>query len=69
MSLTVTQWRRAKNITQQAMADRLGVHVSTYLNWEKKPGQITIENAIKISEILEVPLNDIIFALPEEVSA
>lgn len=35
MSLTVRQWRRAKDITQEQMAESLGIHVNTYQNWEE----------------------------------
>ena len=54
-------WRRAKNISQQEMADRLNVHVGTYQNWEKNPQKISIDHAKKISEILGVSINDISF--------
>ena len=54
-------WRRAKDITQQEMANRLNVHVGTYQNWEKEPSKISIERAKQISEILGVSINDISF--------
>ncbi|MBR2654701.1 MAG: helix-turn-helix transcriptional regulator [Lachnospiraceae bacterium] len=62
MALTLRQWRKAREITQEKMADRLGVHINTYQNWEKEPGKITIENSKKIAEILGVPLDDISFS-------
>ena len=62
MALTLRQWRKAREITQEKMADRLGVHINTYPNWEKEPGKITIENSKKIAEILGVPLDDISFS-------
>ena len=62
MALTLRQWRKAREITQEKMADRLGVHINTYQNWEKAPGKITIENSKKIAEILGVPLDDISFS-------
>jgi transcriptional regulator with XRE-family HTH domain len=61
MALTVRQWRKAREMTQEQMAEKLGVHMNTYMNWEKDPGKISIANAKAISEILEVPLDDIVF--------
>jgi transcriptional regulator with XRE-family HTH domain len=43
------------------MSEKLGVHINTYLNWEKDPGKISIDHAKKISEVLGVPLDEIIF--------
>ena len=61
MALTVRQWRRAKEITQEDMAKSLGVHVNTYQKWEESPGKISIDNALKIAKILDTSLNDISF--------
>ena len=61
MALTVRQWRLAKEITQQTMAEKLGVHVNTYMSWEKEPENISVTNARKISEILELPFDEIRF--------
>lgn len=59
--LTLRQWRRAKDISQEYMASRLGVHLNTYQNWEKDPGKISITNAAKIVDILEVSPDEISF--------
>lgn len=64
MSLTLREWRRAKEISQQAMADKIGVHVNTYMKMEKRPNKIAIEDAVKISTILAVPMDQINFNLP-----
>ena len=61
MSLTVRQWRRAKDITQEQMAESLGIHVNTYQNWEEAPEKISIEKAVKIAEIFGVTLDDVSF--------
>lgn len=61
MSLTVRQWRRAKDITQEQMAESLGIHVNTYQNWEESPEKISIEKAVKIAEIFGVTLDDVSF--------
>lgn len=61
MVLTLRQWRRAKEITQQGMADMLGVHVNTYQNWEEAPDKISIANAVKIAKIFNLTIGDIDF--------
>lgn len=61
MALTMRQWRMAKEISQEAIAKQLGVHVNTYLNWEKAPEKISVAHAEKIAEILGVPIEDIEF--------
>lgn len=61
MALTVRQWRRLKDYTQANMAEKLGIHINTYQNWEDHPEKISIENAVKLSEIFDVTLNEIIF--------
>lgn len=58
---TVRAWRRAKEISQEDMAVRLGIHVNTYQNWEAEPEKISIGNAKKIAEIFGVSLDDILF--------
>lgn len=60
-SQSLRAWRRAKEISQSDMADRLGVHLNTYQNWEKEPQKISISNAVKIAEILNVSMNEISF--------
>ena len=59
--LTLRAWRRAKEISQDDMAERLDVHVNTYQNWEKEPEKISIANAVKIADILGVGMNEILF--------
>lgn len=64
--LTMRQWRRVRDFTQEEMAKRLNVHINTYQNWEQHPEKISIANAIKITQVLNVPMNDISFT--KEVS-
>lgn len=59
--LTVREWRLAKEISQQEMADRLGVHVNTYIAMEKEPEKIRIGQAVRISDIFGIPLSNIDF--------
>ena len=63
--LTLRAWRRAKEISQEDMAERLNVHTNTYQNWEKEPEKISIANAVKIADILGVGMNEILFKSEE----
>lgn len=60
MKLTLREWRRLKEITQEQMAEVCGVHINTYRNWEEKPSEIKISCAIKLAERLGITLDDII---------
>jgi transcriptional regulator with XRE-family HTH domain len=62
---TVRAWRRAKEISQEDMANRLGIHVNTYQNWESEPEKISISNAKRIAEIFGLSLDDILFEKQE----
>ena len=61
MKLTLRQWRGAKELTQREMSERLNVHINTYQKWEENPGSIKIMDAQHISEIFDVPLDEIDF--------
>ena len=37
MKLTLREWRRLKEVTQEQMAEVCGIHINTYRNWEEKP--------------------------------
>ena len=61
MKLTLEEWRRAKKVSQEQMADLVGVHVNTYRTWEENPGEIRLSKAAIIAERLEITLDDILF--------
>lgn len=61
MAMSMKAWRKAKDLTQSEMAERLGIHVNTYINWESNPQNISISNCICIASVLGVSFNDIIF--------
>lgn len=65
MSLTLREWRRVKEISQESMAERLQIHVNTYQNWEQNPGKIAFDKAVEISKILDVPIDEISFTSKE----
>ena len=59
--LTLRAWRRAKEITQEKMAELLDVATPTYISWEQNPENIKVSNAYKIADVLGVDISDIIF--------
>lgn len=61
MKFKLVEWRRAKGITQEEMAKRLGISKPTYVRWERKPQDITIGMAYAIADIFETELSAIIF--------
>ena len=62
MPLTLKQARVINEITQQKMADLLGIHLDTYRKIEKNPDLATIEQARKIAEATGVPVAQLFFA-------
>jgi DNA-binding XRE family transcriptional regulator len=65
MALTIREWRRLREISQETMAQKLKIHVNTYQNWEKEPGKINWEKAVEIANILNISLDDISFETRE----
>lgn len=61
MSLTLREWRRLKEISQEEMAEKLKVHVNTFQRWERESGKIPYDKACEIAAILEVPIDNISF--------
>lgn len=67
MALTIKAWRKVKGFSQVKMAEALGVHVNTYINWENEPQKMSIENGYRACDVLGVAFNDVIF-LPENAT-
>ena len=66
MKLTLVAWRRARNISQKNLAKKIGVHINTYIRWEKNPGKIPYDKALKTAEALGIELSDIL--LPSDIT-
>lgn len=58
---TLKSARMYRNLTQQEMADHLGVHSNTYAEWERHPENIRIKDAEKISLVLNMPMSAIFY--------
>lgn len=61
MKLTLREWRRLKEVSQEKMAEACGVHVNTYRAWEEKPSTIKLSDAKTITEMLDITIDDIVF--------
>ena len=61
MRITMKQARVGADMTQQQVADRLGVHVQTYQRMENNPEDVTIRQGKSFSEIVGVRFEDIFF--------
>ena len=59
--ITPKMARVGAGLTQQEVADALGVHVTTYGKMEKNPDEMTIAEALQFSKIVGLPLQDIFF--------
>jgi transcriptional regulator with XRE-family HTH domain len=59
MELVLKQLRERKGLTQQEVADALGVKVATYRTWEQGSVNITLENALRVSSVIGCTPNDL----------
>ena len=53
MGLSLKQWRLAKEISQEEMAVKCGVHRNTYAAWEDNSDNISVGNAKIIARALQ----------------
>ena len=61
MQITMKQARVGAEMTQQQVADLLGVHVQTYQRMEQHPQDVTIKQGKKFSDIVGYNFEDIFF--------
>lgn len=52
--------RESKNMSKTELAKKLSVHQSTISRWENEEMGATIDNAVDISEVLNVPLPELL---------
>jgi len=57
--LTIKQHRLIREISQEEMADKIGIHVQTYRAWEEKPEKISIAKAKKIAAVFNISISEI----------
>ncbi|MDR6920198.1 helix-turn-helix transcriptional regulator [Chryseobacterium sp. 2987] len=56
--------RKKKGYTQQEVADLLNISQPAYHKWETDLAKPAIENLLKISEVYEIDLNDLLEEVP-----
>lgn len=61
MPITMKMARVGANLTQQQVADKMGVHVQTYSKMENDSESVTIKEAKLFSSITGVSCSDIFF--------
>lgn len=61
MLLTMKKSRLLAEKTQRQMAEEMGVHVHTYLKWEKNPDGMTINKAKEFCKIVGADIEEIFF--------
>lgn len=57
--LMLKELRNSQGISQEEMAEKLGMKLSTYRTWERGISRISLENACEISRILNCTPNDL----------
>lgn len=62
---TLRQLRMFLGLTQEDMAERLGIVRQTWASYEAHPEKLSFEQGWKIARAMGVPFSDIIF-LPDE---
>ena len=61
MQITMKQARVGAEMTQQQVADRMGIHVQTYQRMEQHPQDVTIKQGKIFSEIVGCNFEDVFF--------
>ena len=77
MAISITWWlpmnfptqliqlRKQRDLTQQQMADEVGIHVNQIKRYEAGTTQPTLEALVKITKSLHVSLDDLVFGEDE----
>lgn len=59
MELQLKKIRRARKITQQGLADALGLHIKTIGNWESGKTMLGLDDACRVCDALGCTPNDL----------
>lgn len=62
MKFTVRQARVYRGITMEEMASKMNICCATYRKIERKPESATVKQALAISQITGIPVDDIFFS-------
>ncbi|SDM15665.1 helix-turn-helix transcriptional regulator [Sediminibacillus halophilus] len=61
MRLTLKQARLLAGFTQKEIAEMLGVHVHTYMKWERNPEEMSVGTAKHFSKIVDANFENLFF--------
>jgi DNA-binding XRE family transcriptional regulator len=61
MNYSPKQARLISDLSQEQVANKLGVHVQTYRKWEKTPDEMPVGTAKQFAEIVKLPVDEIFF--------
>lgn len=61
LQISMKQARVGAKLTQQEIADKMGIHVQTYQRMESHPGDVTIRQGKIFAEIVGLNFDDIFF--------
>jgi DNA-binding XRE family transcriptional regulator len=61
MKITMKQARILADLTQIEIAEILGVHVQTYMKWEKDPEEMSVGTAKQFARIVKREFDEIFF--------
>ena len=61
LKLTVAEARRMRGLTQKQVAEQLGISFNTYRLKENGTTKFYVDEASKLSEILDIPYGDLLF--------
>lgn len=59
MQYTLKELRARHKLTQQEMAEKLGISRQRYMDIEKSPSKVSCERMLSIANILDVDIGDI----------
>ena len=57
----LAQLRKAQNLTQQGLADAIGMHVNQVKRYEAGTAQPNLDALIRLAKVLHVSLDDLVF--------
>lgn len=66
IDMNIKHFRKAKEITQEQLADKLCVSRQTLAKWENGEASPNIEDCVKLADIFQISLDDLVRDMTEE---
>jgi DNA-binding XRE family transcriptional regulator len=60
LGLVISKYRNMRNLSQEKLADEVGVSRQSIVNWEENKSLPSLPNFIKLSEELRIPMEAVI---------